>query len=146
MRPLWFTAAWSAAGSLLATFLVESFLREPLPIIGTFLLLQRSTNAGIAFGIDLPNSLQFLLIPVAFVLVLLMAIRTVHTCGRAVGFGLILGGASANIVDRVIDGRVTDFIQMGTFPSFNVADSCITAGVALLLLAHLRSCYTSSSL
>jgi signal peptidase II len=50
------------------------------------------------------------------------------------GFGLILGGALANVVDRFPDGLVTDMIQVGAFPVFNVADSCITVGLGLLLL------------
>jgi signal peptidase II len=45
-----------------------------------------------------------------------------------------LAGALANIADRLPDGVVTDYFQVGTFPIFNVADSAITIGAALLLL------------
>ncbi len=49
--------------------------------------------------------------------------------------GLQMGGALGNVVDRLLlDGRVTDFISVGTFPVFNVADSSITIGVLILLL------------
>jgi signal peptidase II len=48
--------------------------------------------------------------------------------------GMQLGGALGNLVDRLVrDGRVTDFISLGTFPVFNVADSCITVGTILLI-------------
>jgi signal peptidase II len=48
--------------------------------------------------------------------------------------GMQLGGALGNLVDRLTqDGRVTDFISLGTFPVFNVADSCITVGTILLI-------------
>jgi signal peptidase II len=48
--------------------------------------------------------------------------------------GLMLGGAIGNLIDRVTIGTVTDFISVGSFAVFNVADSCITVGVGLLLL------------
>ena len=57
-----------------------------------------------------------------------------------VGLGLILGGAVGNLIDRIIAGAVTDFIDLGTsielirtFPVFNVADSALTVGVILML-------------
>jgi signal peptidase II len=48
--------------------------------------------------------------------------------------GLQLGGAAGNLVDRLTMGRVTDFISVGAFPVFNVADASITVGVMVLLL------------
>ena len=55
-----------------------------------------------------------------------------------VAFALILGGAIGNIADRIRLGFVVDFFDLRWFPVFNVADSCITIGVALLLLRMLR--------
>ncbi len=51
-----------------------------------------------------------------------------------VAMGLQLGGAAGNLVDRLSMGRVTDFISIGSFPVFNIADSAISIGVAVLLL------------
>jgi len=48
--------------------------------------------------------------------------------------GLQLGGAAGNLVDRLLVGRVTDFISVGVFPVFNVADSSISIGVVVLLI------------
>jgi len=56
----------------------------------------------------------------------------------ALGFGLLLGGALGNIADRFDDGHVTDFIQIGWWPLFNIADSCITIGVIILLLWEMK--------
>jgi signal peptidase II len=50
--------------------------------------------------------------------------------------GLMLGGALGNLIDRVLEGRVTDFIDFPRFPSFNVADSAITIGVAIILIGY----------
>ena len=57
-----------------------------------------------------------------------------HDWPMRVILGMQLGGALGNLVDRLVrDGRVTDFISIGTFPVFNVADSCITVGTILLI-------------
>lgn len=48
--------------------------------------------------------------------------------------GLQLGGAAGNLIDRLRVGQVTDFISVGTFPVFNIADASISVGVAVLLL------------
>jgi len=45
-----------------------------------------------------------------------------------------LGGATGNLIDRLLRGRVTDFISLGNFPVFNVADSSITVGCVVLVL------------
>ncbi len=54
-----------------------------------------------------------------------------------ISLGLLLGGAIGNIIDRIQLGYVTDFIAVGRFPVFNVADSCVTIGVILMLLGLL---------
>jgi signal peptidase II len=54
------------------------------------------------------------------------------------GMALSLGGALGNLVDRVVVGSVIDFIDIGFLPVFNVADSAIVVGVALLLLGIVR--------
>lgn len=51
-----------------------------------------------------------------------------------IALGMQLGGALGNLIDRLFFGQVTDFISVGTFPVFNVADSSITVGVFILLL------------
>jgi signal peptidase II len=55
-----------------------------------------------------------------------------------VAFGAIVGGAIGNIVDRFHYGYVVDFIDLRWWPVFNVADSCVTIGVALLIISSLR--------
>lgn len=65
----------------------------------------------------------------------------------AIGVALVIGGAVGNVIDRALTGRVVDFIDfyVGTWhwPAFNLADSAITLGVALLLLATLREGQTA---
>lgn len=111
--------------------------------LATRLLVESSNisivkNAGIAFGIKIPFGLQQLLILAALAIVIYLAWQSRRERNQSIGFGLIIGGAIANIVDRFGDGFVTDFIDVGWWPSFNVADSCITVGVGILLLFELR--------
>jgi signal peptidase II len=125
-------ALMSTALSIIASMTAEQ-LSTPIRIVGSFVMLHLSYNSGIAFGIRLPVILQEILIGVALILICFVA-RTARTQISRLGFGLIIGGACANLFDRFGDGLVTDYISIGTFPIFNVADSCITIGVGLLFL------------
>lgn len=138
MRFLWAVAAGGFAASVAAAAVVRAFMHGRVAIIGSFLGLQHSENAGVAFGMEL-GALEPLLIAVAGVAVLVMAVKSANSPASQWGFGLIIGGGAANIVDRLPDGMVTDVFQVGAFPIFNLADSCITIGVALLLLDILQA-------
>jgi len=147
MHILAISSVVSAVASIASAVFTDRFLMDRIPVIGSFAGFELSYNSGIAFGIQLPPIVQEVLIGIALVLVAIIAVRHIQkavSCpserrtGRAgqlsaVSFGLILGGGIANVIDRIPDGLVTDFIQMGTFPTFNIADSCITVGAALLL-------------
>jgi signal peptidase II len=140
VRSLWITIVVSFLLSVAGAWLAELVLDERIPLFGSFLGIELSHNPGIAFGMQLPPVLQEMLIGGALIVVASIAVRSVrkklHT---PLSFGLILGGALANIADRIPDGLVTDFIQVGSFPTFNVADSSITIGVILVLVEALLS-------
>jgi signal peptidase II len=99
--------------------------------------LRLARNPGVAFslGADAPSWLVALVTGGAVVLIAVMALRgTLHppTAG-----GLLLGGGLGNLLDRLGDGTVTDMIDFGWFPSFNVADMALNVGVGLVLLVGL---------
>jgi signal peptidase II len=71
-------------------------------------------------------------IGMAAILVYLFNPGFAHPLMRA-GLALMLGGAVGNLIDRLWKGEVVDFVKAPNFPAFNVADSAITVGVALLL-------------
>ena len=52
--------------------------------------------------------------------------------GTAIGLGMALGGATSNVADRMLRGAVLDFIALGRWPTFNLADAAMVAGVALV--------------
>lgn len=121
---------------LAAALLARMFLDAPIPVLGNFARLQYAENPGIAFGLHFPSPFQEILILIALGIVFAVALRS-KTVLSKVGFGLIIGGALGNIADRLIHGMVTDYFAVGTFPIFNVADSCITVGVGILLVESL---------
>ncbi len=109
-------------------------MTKPISLIGSFLTLRLAHNPGIAFSVLLPASMQTIIIISALILVIIVAMRTKKDRLSSLAFGLIIGGAISNLIDRIPDGVVTDYISVGTFPIFNTADSCICIGAGLLLL------------
>ncbi len=128
--------ALSSAGSflvgVLSAWMVRAYLTHPIPVLGEWATLRHAENPGIAFGVRLPSPWQEILILSALALVAFIAVKSVTAFSR-VAYGLIIGGALANVFDRFGDGMVTDYFSVGNFPIFNVPDSCISIGVALLL-------------
>ncbi|MGE5595138.1 MAG: signal peptidase II [Hyphomicrobiales bacterium] len=93
------------------------------------------TNSGAAFGMFQdagPLLAVTSIIGMTAILIYLFNPGFAHPLMRA-GLALMLGGAIGNLIDRLRSGEVVDFIKVPNFPAFNVADSCITIGVLLLL-------------
>ena len=91
-------------------------------------------NRGVAFGLFADGGLVLIAIGGACVVALLAFFAT-HSRRPLVWLptGLLLGGAAGNLIDRLHQGYVTDFIDLPLWPAFNLADSCITIGVLSLL-------------
>ena len=109
-----------------------------------FFSLTHVENTGIAFGLFPNRNLVFIGIGVAMTMVLLWTARrnSQHSPFIANVFGVILGGAWGNLLDRIFFGRVTDFLDfywgVHHWPAFNVADSAICIGAGYLLLTSFR--------
>jgi signal peptidase II len=103
-------------------------------------------NTGAAFGLFPQGGSIFLLIAVIVSAIIVYYYRQIpgHAWLIRLALGLQLGGALGNVVDRVRLGYVVDFFNVEYWPVFNVADSCIVIGVALLALAMLREEYLVS--
>ena len=90
-------------------------------------------NYGAAFGLF--QGYRWLFVIVAVIVVLLIfKYRKLNN----LALGLLLGGTIGNLIDRLVYGYVIDFIDLGFWPSFNLADSFSTIGVFLLLYKHRR--------
>ena len=99
-----------------------------------------SYNTGSAFSLFQGDTGILVVVAVALVAVLLVMVWRAPTMGRAAILGLILGGALGNLSDRFFrsqHGAVVDYVDFHFFPSFNVADACITVGCILLVLSIL---------
>ncbi len=96
------------------------------------------TNTGAAFGI-LKDQTGFLVITTVIGLAAIYLYYRYPPFDHLVApvaMGMMLGGAIGNLVDRLRLGRVTDFLDFPFWPSFNVADSSIVIGVAVLLVGY----------
>lgn len=108
----------------------------PTHIVGP-LALKLGHNSGVAFGLGATGPAWVVLTVTAVVITVLAVAAWRGTFTSTFAVGLILGGAFANFIDRIGDGAVTDMIDVGWWPTFNVADIAITTGVALLVLTQL---------
>lgn len=119
---------------------VNALVDGPIVVIEGFFQFRLTFNTGASFSI-LTNSGPLIAV-VAFGVVGLIVVVLGDASRRveAVALGLVLGGAVGNLLDRVfrgeglLDGAVVDFIDFSFFPTFNVADMAINAGVILLLI------------
>ncbi len=93
-------------------------------------------NTGAAFGMlpGLSDVFTILAIVVAIAIFIYYPQVPRGEWSLRLAMGMQLGGALGNLIDRLTRGFVTDFISVGTFPVFNVADACISTGVAVLIL------------
>lgn len=123
------------------------FLGQSVPVLGDFLRLTYIINPGAAFGIHVGEYSRILLVVLAsLALVFLMAVfftTPVTDSFRLYSVGLIAGGATGNLLDRLRSPfGVIDFLDIGIgnvrWPIFNVADIAITVGAILLVLSIWR--------
>jgi len=141
--------AWLLAGALCGAVLVldqvikavvegELVPGEQVDLVGP-LGLTLAHNQGVAFGLaggSVLPLIAFAVLALAFVGFLLARNATVP--GIWVAVGLVAGGALGNLADRLRSGEVTDYIEVGSWPPFNLADVAITVGVAIFALIFLR--------
>lgn len=148
MPLFFFVAALALVADQLSKIAVRRSLEpgDHFDVVSGWLHFGHVHNYGAAWGVL--SGQRWLL--VVFTLIVSAAIvwsaREMVERGKlaTIGLGLILGGAVGNLIDRVLQGYVTDFIDLDTpvevlrtFPVFNIADSALTVGVILMLLSLL---------
>lgn len=112
----------------------------PVYLIGDWFRFNLVFNPGAAFSMGTNMTWVFTIIQISFVLIISFSARKVEHPVQAVALALIAGGAAGNGADRLFRepgffiGHVVDFISIGSFAIFNIADSCITIGVVLLMM------------
>jgi signal peptidase II len=109
-------------------------LHESWPSSG-FFRITHGTNSGTAFGL-LPNQTTLLIVASLVAIGFLVYFYRTHAMPSMIlrfAIGLQLGGAFGNLIDRVFAGKVVDFIDVGPWPIFNLADSSIVVGIFILM-------------
>jgi signal peptidase II len=150
-RWLWLALATLAADRV-SKYAVESLTTEGFRrvLIPGFAALVHSRNTGMAFGLFGDAQARWfpavLLVTSGAVVLLLAWLLYAGRVGSALagaGVSLLAGGAAGNLLDRLLHGAVTDFLELhaGSFywPAFNLADSAITIGAVLLMIELFRS-------
>jgi signal peptidase II len=140
--------AWSLAGILCAVIVagdqaakarIEADLipGEVVDVLGP-LKLTLAHNTGVAFGLAGGAGIGLVLVTLgALVLIGYLFSRKPERPWMWVAVGLLAGGALGNLVDRIRADAVTDYVDLGSWPPFNLADVAITSGVLLLVLLYL---------
>ena len=108
-----------------------------VPVLGHLVGITNVRNSGAAFGFAPAGASIFLIASVVVAIGLVVyVVRTPGTPWSDGVLGLILGGTVGNGYDRIVYGTVTDFVNVHFWPVFNVADSAISVGVALLIATY----------
>jgi signal peptidase II len=120
-------------------FVYPNGYKDPIPLLGPFLELAYVRNTGVAFSLLSSDSIKFLFIALAIAVIgyLYWRNRDDGSLLLKFSFGLVVGGALGNLIDRFRLGYVVDFIHFHIpgvfeFAVFNIADSAISIGVVLL--------------
>jgi len=127
-----------------ATVVATLTNRAPIRLLGGFLKLRVDRNPGAAFSFAPGLTILFSLIAIAVIVVILRSSRRIRSLAWAITLGLLLGGATGNLIDRifrypgVFRGWVVDWIQVPHWPVFNLADSAIVCGGILAVLLSAR--------
>lgn len=116
--------------------------RPPVRLLGGLLRLVETRNPGAAFGLGAGATILFTLVAAGVVVAIARTASRLRSSAWAVCLGLLLGGATGNLLDRLLRspgplrGQVVDWIQLPHWPVFNLADaSIVTGGLLAVLLA-----------
>jgi len=147
--------AWSLAGALCgvvyaadqgAKAAIEANLvpGEVVEVLGP-LSLTLSHNRGVAFGLAGGGGVALILLAaLALGVIGYLFARNATRPGIWVAAGLLAGGALGNLADRIRADEVTDYVDIGSWPAFNLADVAITCGVVLIVLLYFREAETGN--
>jgi signal peptidase II len=133
-----------ALDQLSKTWAVRELADGPVELVGN-VAFRLSRNRGGAFSLFQGFTPLLAVLAIVLAVVLVRALHRTRDPLVLVALALILGGALGNLIDRLarspgfLRGEVVDFVDVGRFPVFNVADSAITIGAVLLFVAVLRS-------
>ena len=119
----------------ISKLLVRTYLTKEISVIPGVLWLNYTTNTGAGFSILQNQNLLLIfisLIVIGLILYFYDEFKKVNTA-----IAIVFGGVIGNLIDRIVFGRVSDFIDFMIWPNFNIADSCITTGIIIIVIYYL---------
>jgi signal peptidase II len=140
-------AALVLGADIVTKALVVAHLRpdQPVHLIGNVLMLWLTRNPGAAWSVGTGETVVFTVIAFGVVVYIARTARRLYSLGWAIALGLLLGGATGNLVDRIFRapalfrGDVVDWIAVTRYyPIFNLADSGIVCGGILMVILAMR--------
>lgn len=149
-RPAWFVFIGLAVLVLVVDQLAKAWIvanvatGQIVDVVGDLVRLVYSQNNGALFGLFSSSATLFAIGSlIVLVLIIWYHARTPRNVLLSISLGLLLGGATSNLIDRLRLGYVVDFVDIGLgslrFFTFNIGDSAITLAILLLLLLAIRS-------
>ena len=123
---------------------VDRLQDRDVEIVGDLLTLHLVRNPGAAFSMGTEYTVVLSCIAIVAVVVILWLSRRIGERWWAVGMGLLLAGVAGNLTDRLLRepgplrGHVIDFLRLPNWPVFNVADMCVVAAAALIIVQSFR--------
>ncbi len=137
-------AVWAADQATKMLALERLTPHEAVPVVGDLLHLRLVRNPGAAFGLAGGLTVVFTAVAVVVIVAILRVAPRLRSTGWSVGLGLLLGGATGNLTDRVFRdpapfrGHVIDFLELPHWPVFNIADMAIVSAAGTMLLLSMR--------
>jgi len=124
---------------------VRDLADGPITVIGDDIGFALTRNTGSAFSLFQAFTPFLAVVAIVVAVILVRTVRRTRDTLMVVGLSLVLSGALGNLIDRLfrapgfLRGAVVDFVHVGDFPTFNVADSSITIGAILIVIWAIRA-------
>lgn len=152
-KPLWIKYLWISFCIIIADQITKIMVRsmmsnESFPVMGDFFRMTHVQNFGAAFSMSFGgpglNRIVFITISIIFLILIYYVMNKSNSKTEWLAYSLVIGGAIGNLIDRIILGSVTDFLDfdfpdfiMQRWPIFNIADSSIVVAISILLIYYL---------
>lgn len=149
----WLKYLWISGIIIILDQLTKVLVRVFMPdmshsVIGDFFRMTHVQNYGAAFSLSFGgpvlNRLIFILISIIFLIVIYFIMNKTESKVEHIAYSMVIGGAIGNLIDRIVLGSVTDFLDfdfpdfiMHRWPIFNIADSSIVLAIITLLIYFL---------
>jgi len=135
-RRLLRVAAATITTDLASKAAAARWLNDPLDL--GIITVRATKNSGIAFGIGANQPYTVVAALTGMVVAAIAVTAWRGHLGGPVGAGLLVGGGTANLANRIVNGSVVDLLDLGWWPVFNLADVALTVGIALTMITAWR--------